>query len=74
MSNPRHPGAQAYLQFARIIHGLPLEQVEETAHHDAVPEAIENEHVETTDSQAYEQELIDEDERERNTPQHHETS
>src|ERR671930_1554481 len=25
MSNPRHPGAQAYMQFARIIHGLPLE-------------------------------------------------
>jgi chromosome partitioning protein len=74
MSNPRHPGAQAYLQFARIIHGLPLEQVEETAHHDAVLEATESEHVETTDSQAYEHELIDEDEREHNTPQHHETS
>jgi chromosome partitioning protein len=28
MSNPRHPGAQAYMQFARIIHGLPLEHTE----------------------------------------------
>jgi hypothetical protein len=73
MSNPRHPGAQAYLQFARIIHGLPLEQVEESAHHDdTVLEAIESEPVET--SQAYEHELIEEDEREHNTSQHHETS
>lgn len=54
------------------IHGLPLEPVEETAHHDAVLEAIESEPVETTDSQAYERELIEEVE--HNTPQHHETS
>lgn len=27
ISNPRHPGAYAYMQFARIIHGLPLEEI-----------------------------------------------
>jgi hypothetical protein len=72
MSNPRHPGAQAYLQFARIIHGLPLEQVEEAAHPDAEMAESEGEYGEKSDSQTIEPEPIEEGEHQ--TQQHHETS
>jgi chromosome partitioning protein len=51
MSNPRHPGAQAYLQFARIIHGLPLEPIEETSHNEIVMDESEGENMESTSDQ-----------------------
>ena len=39
MSNPRHPGAHAYIQFARLVHGLPLlNDLAENEDHIAVAE------------------------------------
>ena len=50
ISNPRHPGAQAYMQCARIIHGIPLEETIM----DESPEDQKDEEISQNTGQSYE--------------------
>src|SRR5919106_2179653 len=54
MSNPRHPGAQAYMQFARLIHGLPLEHIEHSAEEETEHTASVEEEGEETNEEGRE--------------------
>lgn len=50
ISNPRHPGAQAYMQCARIIHGIPLEETIM----DELPEDQKDEEISKNTDKSYE--------------------